>query len=62
MLNSIQSKNIFRVFPHKIFCNTYIKNRCVTHDGKNIFYADDDHPSYMGSKMINDLIIEKINK
>jgi len=62
MLNSIHSENIYRVFPHKIFCNSYIKNRCVTHDGKNIFYSDDDHPSLIGSKMINNLIIEEIKK
>ena len=62
MLNSINSENIYRVFPHKIFCNSYIKNRCATHDGKNIFYSDDDHPSLIGSKMINNLIIKEIKK
>jgi peptidoglycan/LPS O-acetylase OafA/YrhL len=62
LLDSIQSKNIYRVYPHKLFCNTTIKNRCVTHDDKNIFYADDDHPSLKGAGMINDLIMKEIEK
>ena len=62
LLDSIASDNIYRVYPHKIFCDTTIKNRCVTHDDKNTFYSDDDHPSRKGSEMINDLIIEQIEK
>ena len=61
-LDSIQGNNIFRVFPHKLFCNTTIKNRCVTHNNKDIFYIDDDHPSYKGAEMINDLIMREIEK
>ena len=45
LLNSIQGENIYRVYPHTLFCNTVIYNRCVTHDDKNIFYSDDDHLS-----------------
>ena len=39
-----------------------IKNRCVTHDDKNIFYFDDSHPSLKGAEMINDLIMKEIEK
>jgi peptidoglycan/LPS O-acetylase OafA/YrhL len=62
LLDSIQGKNIYRVYPHTLFCNTKIKNRCVTHDDKNIFYADDDHPSLKGAEMINNLIMKEIEK
>ena len=62
LLDSIQSNNIYRVYPHKLFCDTTIKDRCVTHDDKNIFYADYDHPSIKGSEMINDLIMKEIEK
>lgn len=62
LLDSIQGDNIFRVYPHTLFCDTIIKNRCVTHDDKNIFYSDDDHPSLKGADMINDLIIKEIEK
>ena len=62
LLDSIKGKNIYRVYPHTLFCNTTIKNRCVTHNDKNIFYADDDHPSIKGAEMINDLIMKEIEK
>ena len=61
-LDSIKSDNIYRVYPHTLFCNTIIKNRCIANDDKNIFYSDDDHPSIKGSEMINDLIIKEIEK
>ena len=62
LLDSIQGDNIYRVYPHTLFCETIIKNRCVTHDDKNIFYFDHNHPSLKGAEMINDLIIRKIEK
>ena len=60
LLDSIQSDNILRVYPDKLFCNTLIKNRCITHDDKDIFYTDDDHLSIRGAEMLNNLIMEKI--
>ena len=62
LLNSIQNNNIYRVYPHKLFCDTAIQNRCVTHDDKIIFYFDASHPSLKGSEMINDLIMKEIEK
>jgi len=62
VLDSLQHKNIYRVYPHQIFCDNQIKGRCVTHDDEHIFYADDDHPSYKGSEMIGDLIVDKVNE
>ena len=62
LLNSIRGENIYRVYPHTLFCNTIIKNRCVTHDDKNIFYSDSIHPSLKGIEMINKLIIKEIEK
>jgi len=62
LLNSIKGKNIFRIYPHKVFCNTIIENRCLTHDDKDIFYTDSNHPSIKGSVMINNLIVQKIKE
>jgi hypothetical protein len=62
VLDLIKNKNMYRVYPHTLFCNNKVKKRCVTHNDKDFFYADDDHPSITGSKMINDLIIKGINK
>jgi hypothetical protein len=60
LLDSIKGENIYRVYPHKLFCDTIIKNRCVTHDDMNIFYSDNNHPSIKGAEMINDLIMKVI--
>jgi hypothetical protein len=62
LLDSIQGDNIHRVYPHKLFCNITIKDRCITHDDKNIYYTDTDHPSTKGAEMINNLIMKEIEK
>ena len=62
LLDSIKGDNIYRVYPHKLFCDTIIKDRCATHDDKIVFYIDDNHPSLKGSKLINELIMKEIKK
>lgn len=60
LFDSIQSPNVYRVYPHTLFCDKQIKGRCVTHDNEDVFYADDDHPSAKGSEMIVELIMKQI--
>ena len=62
LLDSIKGENIYRVFPHKLFCNTIIKDRCITHNDEVVFYVDKHHPSLKGSHYINELIINEIEK
>ena len=62
LLDSIQNDNIYRVYPHTLFCNTNVKNRCLANDDENIFYQDDNHPSSKSAEMINDLIMKQIEK
>ena len=62
ILDSIQNSNIYRVYPHKFFCDTIIKDRCVANDAENIFYHDGDHLSLVGSKYVVDEIMKKIKK
>ena len=62
LLNSIKGKNVHRVYSHKAFCNTIIKDRCIVNDKKNIFYMDTNHPSIKGAEMINNLLIQKIKE
>ena len=62
LLDSIKGKNIHRIYPHKLFCNTIIEERCVTHDENFFFYYDNDHPSLKGAEMINDQIMMKIRE
>jgi peptidoglycan/LPS O-acetylase OafA/YrhL len=61
LLDNIKGNNILRVYPHKIFCNSIIIDKCVVNKN-NIFYFYNDHPSIVGSQMINDLIIKEIEK
>lgn len=56
LLDSINHNNIFRVYPHELFCDTEVEGRCSTHDTKNSFYRDDDHLSEVGAKMLVDKI------
>jgi peptidoglycan/LPS O-acetylase OafA/YrhL len=62
VFDSIEHPNFHRVYPHKLFCNSIIDGRCVTHDLENIFYADDDHLSSRGAEMVNDLILQKLHQ
>jgi peptidoglycan/LPS O-acetylase OafA/YrhL len=60
LLNSIEHPNVLRVYPHELFCDNQIENRCVTHNDKDIFYFDSNHPSIKGSEMIVELMINEI--
>ena len=62
ILDNVQNPNIYRVYPHKFFCDTIVKDRCVANDKENIFYHDDDHLSLKGSKYVVDEIMKKIKK
>jgi len=62
LLNNIKGKNIYKIYPHELFCNTAIKKRCLTHDDRNLFYHDWSHPSKKGADMINNLIMKEIKK
>ena len=60
LLDSIKHKNILRVYPHKLLCNTLIEDKCLIHNDKFLFYSDSHHPSLKTSELINDLILKKI--
>ena len=61
IFDNIQSSDVFRVYPHKYFCNTLIVSECITNDNKNIFYHDSHHLSLKGSEFVVNEIIQKIN-
>jgi peptidoglycan/LPS O-acetylase OafA/YrhL len=60
ILDSIKSPNIYRVYPHELFCNKQLKNRCVANDKENLFYADDSHLSVKGSEFVIHEIMKTI--
>ena len=61
LLDSQKGENIYRIYPHEFLCDNLIKNRCITHDEKKIYYRDDDHPSRSAAKIINNEIIKKLS-
>lgn len=60
ILDSLDSENIYRVFPAEIFCDTYIKDSCVAKYQDKLFYSDAYHLSPEGSLLLVDEIIKKI--
>tara|TARA_Y100001970_G_scaffold138150_1_gene170015 strand:+ start:763 stop:2685 length:1923 start_codon:yes stop_codon:yes gene_type:complete len=62
LLQGFNHENVHKIYPHKIFCNNYIKNKCVGHDKNSIFYIDGAHLSKTGSILVNEEILKKIIK
>ena len=62
LLDKLDHENILKVFPHKLFCDTKIPNRCLTHDNKNVYYFDDRHLASKGSEILVNEIYLYINK
>ena len=60
MLETIKHKNLYSIYPHDIFCNNLVKNKCFGHDKSDIFYVDGSHLSQMGSKLLNKELIKAI--
>ena len=58
--DSINIPKVHKVYSYKAFCKDGV-DKCLTHDNENFYFYDGYHPSLTGSKMINDLIIKKIN-
>ena len=58
--DSINNPKVQKVYSYKAFCKEGFA-LCTTHDENNFFFYDGYHPSLAGAKMINDLIIKKIN-
>lgn len=58
VLDSVSySVDLFRVYPHKSFCNRTQKNRCEASKNGQALYSDDDHLSRIGAEKVVDLIV-----
>ena len=58
--DQIKNDNVFRVYPHKIFCDKQIKNKCVANNKNELFYIDNNHLSLRGSELVVDEIFKVI--
>ena len=54
-LDKLKSSSIIRIYPEDLFCNN---QSCLPFSKKEIYYKDDHHLSYLGSK----LIVNRISK
>lgn len=61
-LDSINHKSLSKIYPDKIFCDKTVKNKCFTHDGKDVFYSDSNHLSDAGVEKLNNYILQNIIK
>ena len=52
-LNKLVHRNLYKMYPHKIFCNSMVKNKCIAHNSKEIFFIDTLHVAKKGSILIN---------
>ena len=57
-LDKNQAENIIRIYPEDVICNSEF---CLPFSNENLYYKDDHHLSYQGSKMIVDQILKAIN-
>ncbi len=60
LFDAINKPKIHKVYSYKAFCNEKT-NLCATHDENNFFFFDGYHPSLEGARMINNLIMKKID-
>ena len=59
LFNEIELENLYKIKLEGIFCP---KNQCIFYDNENSYIFDNVHPSYEGSKKINDLIMKDIKR
>lgn len=55
-----QHKNLLRIYPEKVFCNTLLEGRCLAELDSKPLYFDDDHLNSIGSAMLAKEIIRHL--
>ena len=59
---SVDNANMHVIYPHKLFCNSYLTGQCVSNDGKNLFFVDAAHPARAGAALIAEFIESEIQQ
>ncbi|MDC3288151.1 acyltransferase [Candidatus Pelagibacter sp.] len=62
LFDNIKHPNLFKVYPAKYFCDNQVKDTCITHTDKEIYYHDNHHLSPKGAELVNESIIEILDK
>ncbi len=58
--DSLTNDNIVKVKPSMLFCNSYIKGRCVISYNGNLFYEDYDHLNSSGNEILITNMIDNL--
>ena len=58
--NSLQHRNLIKIFPDKIFCDQKNKT-CKTHNGSDVFYRDEHHLTSRAVEILNKDILHAID-
>ena len=51
--DSMNHKNLYKIYPYKSFCNNYLKDKCIANTQDHIYYIDLLHLSKKGSELIS---------
>ncbi|MCH9852557.1 MAG: acyltransferase [Alphaproteobacteria bacterium] len=54
-------ENLHQLYPHHLFCDSYLPDKCVAHDLSHTFYSDTAHLSPWGAELVNAIIIDKLD-
>jgi peptidoglycan/LPS O-acetylase OafA/YrhL len=57
-----EHKNLLRIMPDKILCDTFVKDRCVAQLNGVPLYHDDNHLSNAGARLVVNEIMKYINR
>ena len=57
----VGGENLIRIRPDKILCNTYLKDRCVSHLNGQALYFDNNHLSNVGAELVLKDVISKLS-
>lgn len=55
-----QARTIQLVDPHRLLCDTVLKGRCLVQQAGKTYYADDDHLSDTGARLVIEQVMAKI--
>ena len=58
--DSLTNDNIVKVKPSSLFCNSYIKGRCVISYNGDLFYEDYDHLNSFGNEILVTNMIDNL--
>ena len=62
LFDSLDHPNLYKAYTYKQFCNNQVKDKCITHNDKTIFYHDRSHLSPDGASIANSSILEILDK